>query len=237
MRKSGRTNGHGAFFTRRLDREGGGVQAETLESAVGLQERRRAPGSIASIPHNGMPGQFGVATYLVLAAGQQLALHHGVMGARGQDPIPGQAGFFRALPPRVAAAAGALCQRPFPEAPIVRSARRRNLAVHDGGVPFGRGAGLELGGEVAERLGIMGQQNDAAGVPVQPMNGMKADLGGDPDAVTEFRGRGDPVGEEGAKVFPRFVVNAQALRFFHDQPSFAADNDGDFDFSGGFFFI
>ncbi len=69
------------FFHPGQDREGGGVQAVALEPAVGFQKCSRALGSVASIPHHGMFGQFGVAAYLVLAAGRQLALHQNIVGA------------------------------------------------------------------------------------------------------------------------------------------------------------
>ncbi len=43
-----------------------------------------------------------------------------------------------------------------------------------GGVSFCGVVRLELGDEMVEDLWIMGQQDNAAGVPVQPVNGMKA---------------------------------------------------------------
>ena len=78
---------------------------------------------------------------------------------------------------------------------------------------------LELFGEVAEGLGPACQEDDAARLPVEAVDGMNPEPGITVDPVPEVRVNLDSGLKNGAEIPSPLLLNAQPRGFLHHEPA------------------
>ena len=112
-----------------------------------------------------------------------------------------------------------LRQRPDPEPPAVFRARLWEFSVEEGHIALSYLVMLELPGEIPEGSGLAGQEDDAARLPVEAVDGKNPEPGITVDLLPEVRVSIDPRLKEGTEVLPLPLLDAQPGGLLHYEPA------------------
>ena len=203
-----------------------GMEGETGETYLLAKKPERTRCPVPTVSHHSMTGKPGVATDLMLAAGDKIALDERVMGASAQNPEAGFARDQSGLAFGMEAAPGLLREGPFPGSPSGFRFRVDELSMEESDIAFPDFVVLKLPGKVGEDLSSAGQEDHPARLAVEAVDRMKPDPVIAADPVPEVRIGHDSELKEVAEIPVPLSLDAQAGRFLHHEPARVRREDG-----------